>query len=304
MTGFDPYLIWLDIPPHERPATYYRLLGLRPLENDPQVISAAADRVIAHVSRFQQTEHAAACSQLLAELNVARTCLLDPGRKQAYDSGFATGGAAASTAPVERPLPRPAPIPGGDSQSGPAQERQISETPQVPGATGGERQIAQSPAVPSHNLPSPGGSSVPTSVSPTLPNPTPTSPAPLPTAGGEQPLPSSVMPAPAAVPQTPTGAPPDINLAQQPTAQVPSSAPQPPAWAGGQRTGEVQTVIAGQGAPAGASPEQVNTSRTRRGRQLRRQQQNQSAYMLVGIAMALVVFFFGAVLLLAIYLGG
>ena len=33
--SFDPYYKWLAIPPDEQPPSHYRLLGLRPLEGDP-----------------------------------------------------------------------------------------------------------------------------------------------------------------------------------------------------------------------------------------------------------------------------
>ena len=36
---FDPYHVWLGIPPEEQPPSHYRLLGLRPLEADGDVIS-------------------------------------------------------------------------------------------------------------------------------------------------------------------------------------------------------------------------------------------------------------------------
>jgi hypothetical protein len=32
MAGFDPYHVWLGIPPHEQPPNHYRLLGIAPLD--------------------------------------------------------------------------------------------------------------------------------------------------------------------------------------------------------------------------------------------------------------------------------
>ncbi|MCA9267153.1 MAG: hypothetical protein KDA41_01715, partial [Planctomycetales bacterium] len=151
MGAFDPYLAWLDIPATERPVNYYRLLGLRKLESDPATIAAAADRVAAHLAQFQNSPQAAACQQLLNELQIARTCLLDPARKRAYDGGLSTparpGGAerplAGPQAPV-RPSP-PAHLAMGEQPlSGPAvsrpaqmqRDRQISHAPPPPGAAG------------------------------------------------------------------------------------------------------------------------------------------------------------------------
>ena len=41
---FDPYHVWLGIPPEEQPPNHYRLLGLRPLETNADVISNALDQ--------------------------------------------------------------------------------------------------------------------------------------------------------------------------------------------------------------------------------------------------------------------
>ena len=315
VSGFDPYLIWLDIPSHERPATYYRLLGLRPLENDPQVIASSAERVISHVARFQQSEHAATCTQLLAELSAARDCLLHPQRKQAYDSGISQSFTTpSSSSPVPQTPPPPGaaaerPLAGPNSQiptsAFPQGEQPLSGPTQIP--TGGERQISQSPPVPQLPMQTP---AVPTT--PQVPN-TPGE-TPINAPGG---VPQSVRPfsgaGPAAASQTPESPLPQVPQAT--TAATPYAVPPgdslasgvpsspattpPPTWATGERTGEVSTVVAGQ-----QGPETLDKSKTRKGRQLRRAQQAQSAYMLVGIAMAMVVFFFGAVLLIAIFLGG
>ena len=319
VSGFDPYLGWLDIPPHERPPSYYRLLGLRPLESDPQIIASSAQRVIAHVSQFQNTEHAAACTQLLGELTAARDCLLNPGRKQAYDSGMSQpmspspGGGPLPTQPQrqtpssmgtnqEQPMAGPIPNTGG--------ERALPKAPQIPTAPN-ERQISQSPPVPNTPAPftPPAGH---TPIQPSHPPAVPGNPS-YPASPGEQQItspgvPQSLPPTPA-VPQTPSQQPaqnlpsPPQPATQQPASAMPT-APQPqpptaspPAWAASQRTGQVETVVAGQ-----SSPQEIQSARTNKGRQLRRTQQTQSAYMLFGIAMALVVFFFGAVLLLAIFL--
>lgn len=344
--GFDPYLIWLDIPPHERPVDHYRLFGLRPLESDPAVISTAADRVIAHVGRFQQTEHAGACSQLLGQLTAAKACLLDPFRKQAYDAGMAQAapGAAGTTAETsnERPLAGPSGSPGDSYQ--PA-ERPLTQTPQVPGGVGRERQIAHSPPVPQAPAsPGPqGGAAMPSGaapqsvgVQPSGSPGVPVSPSGVPlsvqhggaaqptsVAGGqtgETPLPrpaggQSSMPVAnnygGAVPTTTTytaTSQTPITPAQPAPVAVPSAAP-PPTWADSGRTGEVGTVVAGQGGPQQVSAEQaatgeLTTSRGNRGRQLRRQQRSQAAYALFGLAIALIVFFFGAIFLLAIFFGG
>ena len=41
MTKFDPYHRWLGIPPEEQPAHFYRLLGIKALEDNADVIEGS-----------------------------------------------------------------------------------------------------------------------------------------------------------------------------------------------------------------------------------------------------------------------
>jgi hypothetical protein len=82
---FDPYRKWLGIPPQDQPAHHYRLLGIAPFEDDPDVIENAATRQLAHVRTFQTGRHAALSQRLLTELTAAKLCLLMPEKKVAYD---------------------------------------------------------------------------------------------------------------------------------------------------------------------------------------------------------------------------
>jgi hypothetical protein len=82
---FDPYRKWLGIPPEEQPPNHYRLLGIALYETDPDVISNAADRQMAHVRTFQTGKRAPLSQALLNELSAARICLLNPDSKQQYD---------------------------------------------------------------------------------------------------------------------------------------------------------------------------------------------------------------------------
>ena len=84
-SDFDPYRKWLGIPAEEQPANHYRLLGIRLLEDDPEVISNAADRQMAHLRNYQSGEHSALSQKLLNEVAAARVCLLNPKKKAAYD---------------------------------------------------------------------------------------------------------------------------------------------------------------------------------------------------------------------------
>jgi hypothetical protein len=83
--SFDPYLKWLGIRDPNRPVNHYRLLGLEVFENDPDVIASAAERQIKHVESYANGPHADACQLILTELEGAKSCLLNPGSRSAYD---------------------------------------------------------------------------------------------------------------------------------------------------------------------------------------------------------------------------
>jgi len=83
---FDPYYTWLGIPPEEQPPHHYRLLGLRPLEDNADVIQHAADRQMAHLRSFQAGKHGPLSQKVLNEVAAARICLLNANRKAAYDA--------------------------------------------------------------------------------------------------------------------------------------------------------------------------------------------------------------------------
>lgn len=83
---FDPYYRWLGIRDKERPPNHYRLLGLELFEDNPEVISEAADRQMGHVRTHQTGQYAETSQELLNVLAKAKVCLLNPNRKRAYDN--------------------------------------------------------------------------------------------------------------------------------------------------------------------------------------------------------------------------
>ena len=110
---FDPYYQWLGIRDPRCPPDHYRLLGVAPFEDDPEVLQNAADRQMAHVRTFQTGRHSAESQQLLNELAGAKLCLLDPEKKASYDGllrAEAAGderGATGRTASKSRELTAP-----------------------------------------------------------------------------------------------------------------------------------------------------------------------------------------------------
>jgi len=103
-TGFDPYKEWLGLPPGQRPPDHYTLLGLPPLESDPRRIAQAADVQSAKVRRVRPGVHLAEWSRLLDRIQAAKTCLLNPASKAAYDATLrSSGGSPGAAPPASRP---------------------------------------------------------------------------------------------------------------------------------------------------------------------------------------------------------
>ncbi len=97
---FDPYYKWLGIPPEEQPPHHYRLLGIRLLESDRDVISHAVDRLMTHMRTFAGGQHAKLSQTLLNEIAAAKVCLLTPEKKAAYDARLQSTLPATSATPL------------------------------------------------------------------------------------------------------------------------------------------------------------------------------------------------------------
>jgi len=82
---FDPYHKWLGIPPEDQPPDYYRLLGIKAFERDPEVIEGAADQRMMVLRTHQTGRHGELSQQLLNEVAAAKVCLLNPEKRAAYD---------------------------------------------------------------------------------------------------------------------------------------------------------------------------------------------------------------------------
>ena len=85
--AFDPYYIWLGIPPDDQPPNHYRLLGIAVFEASGDVIEAAANRQMAYMQEISAGEaHIDEAQKILGELSRARICLLSAEKKEAYDA--------------------------------------------------------------------------------------------------------------------------------------------------------------------------------------------------------------------------
>ncbi len=101
---FDPYHKWLGISKKHRPPTYYRLLGIDEGEDDPEVIEEAALRQQSHLRIYQMGQHSALATKLLNEVAQARSILLNPAKRKAYERSLAhKNGQPPSATPVTVP---------------------------------------------------------------------------------------------------------------------------------------------------------------------------------------------------------
>ena len=82
---FNPYHVWLSIPPEEQPADHYRLLGVNLFETNLDVIESAADKQMSHLRSFQTGNHAVESQRLLNEVAAAKRCLLTLEKRLVYD---------------------------------------------------------------------------------------------------------------------------------------------------------------------------------------------------------------------------
>jgi hypothetical protein len=113
--SFDPYYIWLGIPPKDQPPNHYRLLSLQDLEENTDVIDAAANRQTSYLHEMAAGPRRKESQQLLNEVAAARRCLLSPEKKQEYDDKLradqtATEAAQAAAIPVARSVAPTVPL--------------------------------------------------------------------------------------------------------------------------------------------------------------------------------------------------
>ena len=131
---FDPYYTWLGIPPEEQPPDHYRLLGIRRFEENQDVIANAADQRMAYIRTFQTGRRSKESQAILNEVATARACLLEAGKKRAYDEKLKK-----PAEPAVAALPGLTPL-------GPAKEPELRLQPLVPIPRA--QPLHESPAVP------------------------------------------------------------------------------------------------------------------------------------------------------------
>ena len=130
--SFDPYRIWLGIPPSEQPADHYRLLGIARFETDPEVIENAANRQMSYLRTFQSGDYVGLAQRLLNEVAAAKICLLHPDRRKAYDSQLQQIPATPSAADSPTTFPHDAPQADQVTPAAPGKPVASPEAPPLP----------------------------------------------------------------------------------------------------------------------------------------------------------------------------
>lgn len=100
---FDPYSDWLGIEDARRPLTNYQLLGLATRESRTDIIEEGARKQLGKLAPFIKGEHALLAKRITIEIESAKTCLLNPEIKVAYDAALQSRGAPAADQQAARP---------------------------------------------------------------------------------------------------------------------------------------------------------------------------------------------------------
>ena len=88
---FDPYYVWLGIPPVLQPPDHYRILGIDRFESDATAIQAAANRQITHLEKVKTEEQLPEFMALSKQVAQAAACLLDEHQRTAYETQLRAG---------------------------------------------------------------------------------------------------------------------------------------------------------------------------------------------------------------------
>lgn len=111
---FDPYYTWLGIPKEDQPADHYRLIGIRPFEDNADVITNVMDQRMQYLRSMQVGKRSALTQRLLNEISMAGGCLLDKDRKKTYDRELkakqATSSQAGKSEPASAQIDNSSPI--------------------------------------------------------------------------------------------------------------------------------------------------------------------------------------------------
>lgn len=83
--SFDPYSEWLEVEDQRRPPTHYSILGVRSGESRAAVIEKHAQQQKLKLAPHLQGPDARLAKRLAFEIEAAKNCLIDAGRRAAYE---------------------------------------------------------------------------------------------------------------------------------------------------------------------------------------------------------------------------
>jgi len=139
---FDPYHDWLGITDDRRPPNLYELLGLEAGESNRSMVEAAARHQLAKVQQHISGPQSKEAWRIIDEITLAKTTLLDPAKRAAYDAIFRIKG--------ESPAQPAPPVP---QQAGSAWYAETAPSPPAPQAK--RVAPAPSPVAPAYQPPAP-----------------------------------------------------------------------------------------------------------------------------------------------------
>ena len=82
---FDPYYLWLGIPPADQPPDHYRLLGVTQFESDADVIRNATEQRMSYL-RTVTGPRAKRAQQLVNEIVAAQRILAEDASREKYNA--------------------------------------------------------------------------------------------------------------------------------------------------------------------------------------------------------------------------
>ncbi|MGO8745177.1 MAG: hypothetical protein ACLQNE_04230 [Thermoguttaceae bacterium] len=94
-TTSNPYCEWLGFEENSHPGNHYELLRIDPDQRDAEVIARAADALTARIRRIRPGARVEQWQQLLDAVARAKSCLLDPAARSAYDAALRSSSAPA-----------------------------------------------------------------------------------------------------------------------------------------------------------------------------------------------------------------
>jgi hypothetical protein len=156
--SFNPYRDWLGLANGQRPATYYGLFGLKPLENDAAKIRKAIVRLVTRLRGIQPGDRTREWQKIIKELSLAKACLTDPAAKAAYDARLRAGRGATGKASREVSVAEPPASPQAEGGTSPAAEGKPQAPAKAQQTTKGSKAPAFSKDAPPAAFPPAAGS--------------------------------------------------------------------------------------------------------------------------------------------------